>query len=205
MFPSFAKTVWRVSFLPEKLIWGTTLVVLCRLAYWWAGLLPRAPVLFSLPPRAAPQERRNPVAALKGVFFCLCLCVMGAYKANSGPSEEGGRGRRYWVGECLKQCRVFWVRVVFHFMVLQLSGLLRSSQEAMSYFEHASSPGCVSLSASDMPCFLLQMHFFSLASSSPANPWRNQAQPHGCTGIGILLVGPSQWVFKEQFTWPSFL
>lgn len=69
MFPSFAKTVWRVSFLLEKLMWGITLVVLCRLAYWWAGVLPRGPVLFSLPRRAAPQERRNPVAALKVVCF----------------------------------------------------------------------------------------------------------------------------------------
>lgn len=95
---------------------------------------------------------------------------MGAYKANSGPSEEGGWGRRYWVGECLKQCRVFWVRLVFHFMVLQLSGLLRSSQEAMSYFEHASSPGCVSLSASEMRCFLLQMHFSVATSKSLEKP-----------------------------------
>lgn len=92
MFPSFAQTVWRVSFLLEKLIQGTTLVVLCRLAHWWAGALPGAPVLCSLPRRAAPQERRNPMAALKGFLFCLCLCVMSAYKANSGLSEEGNGG-----------------------------------------------------------------------------------------------------------------
>lgn len=128
---------------------------------------------------------------------------MGSYKAKSGPSEEGGRGQMYWVGECLKQCRVFWVRVVFHFVVLQLSGLLQSSQEAVSYFDHTSSPGCVFLSAS-MPCFLLQVHFSSPAGSSPAAPWGNQTQPHGCTGIRILLVGPSQWVLKEKFTYPSF-
>lgn len=90
-------------------------------------------------------------------------------------------------------------------MVLQLSGLLQSSQEAMSYFEHASSPGFVFLSASEMPCFLLQMHFSSLAGSNPAASWRNQTQPHGCTSIRILLVGPSQWVFKEKFTYPSFV
>lgn len=78
----------------------------------------------------------------------------------------------------MKQCRVFWVRVVFHFVVLQLSGLMQSSQEAMSYFEHASSPVCMSFSASVMPCFLLQMWFSSLPDLSSAALWRNQTQPH---------------------------
>ncbi|XP_059702367.1 beta-1,3-N-acetylglucosaminyltransferase manic fringe isoform X3 [Haemorhous mexicanus] len=69
MFPSFAQAVWRVSFLLEKLMQGTPLVVLCRLAHCWAGAFPRALVLFSLPCRAAPQERRNPVAALKKTYI----------------------------------------------------------------------------------------------------------------------------------------
>jgi len=104
----------------------------------------------------------------------------------------------------LKLCRVFWVRVVFHFMVLQLSGPLRSSQEAMSYFEHASSPVYASLSASEMPCFLLlPVHFSSPPDLSPADLWRNKTQRRGCTGVKILWLGLWEWVWKEQLAFPS--
>lgn len=47
----------------------------CRLAYWWAEVLPRAQVLLFLPRRAAPRDRKNPVAAHKGwVFLPLPVC-----------------------------------------------------------------------------------------------------------------------------------
>ena len=73
-------------------MWGTTLVVLCRLAYWWADVLPRAWVLVSLPHRAAPQERRNPVASLKGwVFLPLPVCD-GRLEDKFTPQRGRGMG-----------------------------------------------------------------------------------------------------------------
>lgn len=88
-------------------------------------------------------------------------------------------------------------------MVLQPSGLLRSSQEAVSYFEHAASPARVSLSASEMPGFLLQMRFSSPPDLSPAALWRKQTQLDGCTGMRLLWLGLLEWVFKEQLTFSS--
>lgn len=98
MFPPFAKArVWRVSFLLEELMWGTTLAVLWRLAYWWAEVLPRAPVLLSLPRRAAPQERRNPGAAPKGCcwgfFLPLPVCdghLEDKIQASAKKGDGGG-------------------------------------------------------------------------------------------------------------------
>lgn len=76
-------------------MWGTTLAVLCRLAYWRAEVLPRARVLLSLPRRAAPRERRNPVAAPKGLFgvFFLPLPVCdGCLEDKFRPQRERGTG-----------------------------------------------------------------------------------------------------------------
>lgn len=79
--------------------------------------------------------------------------------------------------------------MAFHFLVLQPSGLLRLSQEAVSYFGHTSSPVCASILASEIPCFLLQTHF-----SSP--PTRSCPRPNGSLEKPNHAVCPSKTTKK---------